>query len=110
VECLAKAGSLGIVGVYSGASKVFPIGEAMAKNLTVKMGNCNHRKDIPMLLEKVRAGAVNPAQLLTQHAPFPSIVEAYQAFDQRQPGWVELDFGTPPESPQRNNKGSVMHA
>ena len=44
----------------------FPIGEAMNKNLTLKMGNCNHRKYIPQLLELVRTGAVDPTQVLTQ--------------------------------------------
>ena len=29
----------------------------MNKNLTLKMGNCNHRKYIPQLVELVRTGA-----------------------------------------------------
>ncbi|HVG63842.1 MAG TPA: zinc-dependent alcohol dehydrogenase, partial [Hyalangium sp.] len=50
VQGLAKAGTLSIIGVYPQTARTFPIGEAMNKNLTLKMGNCNHRKYIPMLL------------------------------------------------------------
>ncbi len=35
--------------------------QAMNKNLTIRMGNCNHRKYIPRLLECVRTGARVPA-------------------------------------------------
>jgi threonine dehydrogenase-like Zn-dependent dehydrogenase len=90
VEALAKAGTLSIVGVYSGESKVFPIGEAMAKNLTIKMGNCNHRKYIPYLIQLVVSGAAKPSHVLTQQEPLTSAIEAYKQFDLRQPGWIKV--------------------
>ena len=61
MEALAKAGTLSIIGVYPPTVRRFPIGQAMNKNLTIKMGNCNHRKYIPRLIELVRAGAVDPS-------------------------------------------------
>lgn len=90
VKCLAKAGSLGIIGVYPPAVQLFPIGEAMNKNLTLKMGNCNHRKYIPQLLEWVRAGVVDPSRVLTQEQPILSAIEAYKAFDARMAGWIKV--------------------
>lgn len=90
VQGLAKAGSLGIVGVYPQQLTVFPIGAAMNKNLTLKMGNCNHRKYIPHLLELIRTGAIDPTQVITQHEPLVDAVEAYQAFDRRQSGWLKV--------------------
>ncbi|MBE0596063.1 MAG: glutathione-dependent formaldehyde dehydrogenase [Desulfuromonadales bacterium] len=91
VECLAKAGTLSIVGVYPETVRAFPIGMAMMKNLTLKMGNCNHRKYIPMLLELVERGAIDPTKILTQVEPFGSAIEAYQAFDRKQPGWMKVE-------------------
>jgi threonine dehydrogenase-like Zn-dependent dehydrogenase len=41
VEALAKAGTLSIIGVYPPTVRDFPIGEAMNKNLTIRMGNCH---------------------------------------------------------------------
>ncbi len=39
VESVAKAGSIGIIGVYPPTMRSWPIGAAMNKNLTVKIGN-----------------------------------------------------------------------
>jgi len=90
VESVAKAGTLSIIGVYPPTAYVFPIGAAMNRNLTIKMGNCNHRAYIPRLLEMVRAGVVNPAEVLTQAGPLLGAIEAYQHFDKRQPGWMKV--------------------
>ena len=90
VESLAKAGTLSIIGVYGEMVNTFPIGAAMEKNLTIKMGNCNHRKYIPKLLELVRSGAVDPAQVLTQVEPMTDVIAAYKEFDRRSPGWIKV--------------------
>ncbi|MGH9567280.1 MAG: glutathione-dependent formaldehyde dehydrogenase, partial [Candidatus Angelobacter sp.] len=90
VESLAKAGGLSIIGVYSELVNSFPLGRAMNKNITVKMGNCNHRKYIPKLLELVRNGTVDPAQVLTQVEPMGDVIEAYKQFDRRTPGWIKV--------------------
>ncbi len=92
VEALAKAGTLSIIGVYPETAMIFPIGGAMNKNLTIKMGNCNHRTYIPRLLEMVRAGMIDPRQVLTQQEPLISAIDAYKAFDTRQPGWIKVEL------------------
>jgi threonine dehydrogenase-like Zn-dependent dehydrogenase len=90
VEALAKAGTLSIVGVYPQQSKTFPIGAAMNKNLTLQMGNCHHRKYIPMLLPLVQSGTFDPARILTQTTPLGSVIEAYERFDLREEGWIKV--------------------
>jgi threonine dehydrogenase-like Zn-dependent dehydrogenase len=92
VQSLAKAGTLSIVGVYPPSAQFFPIGAAMNKNLTLKTGNCPHRKYLPMLIDMVRSGVVDPEQVLTQVEPFTSAIDAYKAFDKRQPGWVKVEL------------------
>lgn len=89
-QALAKAGSLGIVGVYPSQEIFFPIGEAVEKNLTIKMGNCPHRRYIPALMDLVRTGVVDPEKILTQHEPISSAIKAYEAFEERQPGWLKV--------------------
>ncbi len=56
------------------------------------MGNCNHRKYIPVLLEMVRNGTVDPSRILTQVEPLSSAVNAYRAFDERQQGWIKVEL------------------
>lgn len=90
VESLAKAGSLSIVGVYPAHIMAFPIGMAMHKNLTIKMGNCNHRKYIPHLIELIKSRVIDPAKFVTQHEPMISAIEAYKAFDTHASGWMKV--------------------
>lgn len=92
VQALAKAGTLSIIGVYPLTHRFFPIGMAMNRNLTINMGNCNHRKYIPPLVDMVRSGEVDPKQILTQVEPMTSVIDAYKAFDTRQPGWVKVEL------------------
>ncbi|MGY3452008.1 zinc-dependent alcohol dehydrogenase [Bradyrhizobium sp. USDA 4353] len=92
VQALAKAGTLSIIGVYPPTQREFPIGEAMNKNLTIKMGNCNHRKYIPHLLDLIASGAIDPLKILTRTEPMGSVISAYEAFDARQPGWLKVEL------------------
>jgi threonine dehydrogenase-like Zn-dependent dehydrogenase len=89
IESIAKAGILSVIGVY-GSVSTFPIGDAMEKNLTVRMGNCNHRKYIPRLLDLIRNGTVDPTEILTQIEPINDVIEAYKFFDKRTPGWIKV--------------------
>ena len=92
VEALAKAGTLAIIGVYPQQMRTFPLGQAMNKNLTLNMGNCNHRKYIPHLMELVRTGAVDPTEILSHVQPLTSALDAYRAFDTRKPGWMKVEL------------------
>jgi len=92
VEGLAKAGTLSIIGVYPPTDNSFPIGMAMNKNLTIKMGNCNHRKYVPMLVELVRSGQVDTTKILTQSETMANAIDAFKAFDERKPGWIKVEL------------------
>lgn len=83
---------MSIIGVYPPSDRFFPIGMAMNKNLTLKMGNCNHRQYIPMLIDLVRSGVIDPTEILTQTEPLTSVIEAYQAFDEHRPGWLKVEL------------------
>ena len=92
VEAAAKGGTISIIGVYPPTDRFFPIGKAMNKNLTLRMGNCNHRAYYDVLIEHVRAGRLDPVAILTETEPMTGAIEAYKAFDQRQPGWMKVEL------------------
>lgn len=101
VQALAKAGTLSIIGVYPPTDNFFPIGAAMNKNLTVRMGNCNHRKYIPDLIALVRSGAFDPTAIITRRQGMESVIDAYEEFGLRRPGWLKVELipsreGVPP--------------
>ena len=90
VEGLAKAGTLAIIGLYSPQSRSFPIGLATSRNLTINMGNCHHRRYIPILIELVLSGRIDPTRILTRVEPMQDSIEAFRAFDRRACGWVKV--------------------
>lgn len=95
VEMVAKYGRIGIIGVYSPLAEVYPIGQAMNKNLTIRMGNCDHHSVTPPLIDMVAAGVFDPTALITAHETLAGVIDAYEAFDRREPGWIKvaLDIG-----------------
>ncbi|HZD87006.1 MAG TPA: zinc-binding dehydrogenase, partial [Gaiellaceae bacterium] len=90
VELVAKAGTVTLIGVYPQTIDRFPIGAAMMKNLTLTMGNCNHRRYIPHLVELTRAGVVDPSRFVTQLEHVTDAVSAFEEFDRRRPGWLKV--------------------
>lgn len=67
----------------------YPISTAMNKNLTIRMGNSNHRTTIPPLLDLVATGVVNPTRFISQDESITSTIQAYERFDRREEGWIK---------------------
>ena len=89
VSAVAKAGIIGIIGVYPPGFSSYPLGEAMNKNLTIKLGNCNHRRYLPELIDLVVTGVVDPTQFITQREDPVNAITAYETFDRREAGWLK---------------------
>jgi len=89
VRSLAKAGTLSVIGVYPPTVNFFPFGKAMNMNLTINMGNCNHRKYVSLLMELVLSGAVHPEKVLTEAETLTYAIDAYEHFDRRESGWLK---------------------
>ena len=90
IESVAKAGTVSVIGVYPAPLLDFPMEQVMEKDLTLKGGNCNHRRYMPKMIELVRSGVIRPEQFLTQIEPITSAVEAYHAFDRHERGWIKV--------------------
>ena len=89
---VCKAGTIGVIGVFPPQAMTFPIGAVQQRNLTVKGGNCNHRRYIPRLIGLVASGAFDPTDVLTQREPVTGAIEAYEIFDRRRPGWIKVEL------------------
>jgi threonine dehydrogenase-like Zn-dependent dehydrogenase len=93
VRAVAKAGTVGTVGVYPPQVETYPFGEAFMKNLTLRSGNCNHRAYVPHLVSLVATGALDPTPLITRWAGTQDAIAAYEAFDRREAGWTKVALG-----------------
>jgi threonine dehydrogenase-like Zn-dependent dehydrogenase len=92
IPAMAKAGTLAVIGVYPPDVHSFPIGQAMMRNVTINMGNCNHRRYLPRLVDLVASGTVDPATVLTRNAPLMSAIDAYRQFDRQADGWLKVSL------------------
>ncbi|WP_083590091.1 zinc-dependent alcohol dehydrogenase [Aurantimonas sp. 22II-16-19i] len=92
VESLAKAGTLSIIGVYPQSDQFFPIGAAMNKNITMRMGNANHKKYVQQLVELTRKGGLKPEHILTETEPMRDVIKAYETFDSQEKGWIKVEL------------------
>ncbi len=92
VESLAKGGILSIVGVYPPTQMQFPIGKAFGKNVTLRMGDCPHRRYLPRAVAAVAAGELKPSAILTNVEAMNDALDAYKAFDARKPGWIKVEL------------------
>ncbi|GAB3120561.1 zinc-dependent alcohol dehydrogenase [Streptomyces calidiresistens] len=107
VQMVAKAGTIGIIGVYPPQVEQYPFGEAFMKNLTLKMGNCHHRHYIPQLVSMVAGGTLDPTPLITRWEGMRDVMEAYRTFDRREEGWTKVVLG---ESDDRGSGGTSTGA
>ena len=80
IDAVRKGGNVSIVGVYGPPWNLVPIGTAMNKNLTLRMGQCNVHRYLPHLLEHVQAGRVKPSDIVTHRFSLDDAPHAYRLF------------------------------
>jgi threonine dehydrogenase-like Zn-dependent dehydrogenase len=83
VETVKKGGRVSIVGVYGPPYNLFPLGQAMNKNLTMRMGQCNVKRYMPHLLEHIRDGVIDAKQIISHRFPLEAAAYAYQIFAEK---------------------------
>jgi threonine dehydrogenase-like Zn-dependent dehydrogenase len=83
IEAVRKGGNVVLMGVYGPPWNLVPIGTAMNKGLTIRMGQANARRYMPHLLEHVRSGRVSPKDVITHRYPLEGVAEAYETFANR---------------------------
>lgn len=87
-----KGGTVSIVGVYGGFLDKFPLGAAMNKGLTLRMGQQHGQRYIPRLLEDVAAGKIDTARLLTHRLSLEDGVAGYGIFKYKRDGCIRTVF------------------
>jgi threonine dehydrogenase-like Zn-dependent dehydrogenase len=89
IHATRKGGHVSIVGVYGPPFNLVPIGTAMNKNLTLRMGQCNVKRYMPRLLEHIRAGRVDTKAMITHRFPLERAPDAYRIFEQKLEGCIK---------------------
>jgi threonine dehydrogenase-like Zn-dependent dehydrogenase len=89
IHAVRKDGTVSIVGVYGPPANLVPIGVAMNKGLTLRMGQASVKRYMPHLLEHVRGGRLDPRGLITHRLPLEQAPRAYDLFDRKEDGCVK---------------------
>ncbi|MFU8851865.1 zinc-dependent alcohol dehydrogenase [Micromonospora sp. SL1-18] len=81
-----KGGTVSIIGVYAGLVDKFPLGAAMNKALVLRMGQMHAQRYIPMLLDRIAIGEIDPGYLATHPMPLTDGVRGYEIFQKKEDG------------------------
>lgn len=85
-----KGGTVSIPGVYIGFQDRIPMGPAMNKALTFKMGQTHVQRYAKPLLEKIQKGEIDPGFVITHKLSLDEAPEAYKMFRDKKDGCVKV--------------------
>ncbi|CAL9632331.1 putative zinc-binding alcohol dehydrogenase [Streptomyces sp. enrichment culture] len=88
IHACRKAGTVFVLGVFTGAVDKFPLGAVVNKGLTLRGAQMHGQRYIPMLLERLAAGELRTSHLATHSFPLERAPEAYDMFKHKTDGCV----------------------
>lgn len=94
IHCCRKAGTVSVPGVYVGFLDKFPFGQAFNKGLSLKMGQTHVQKYLPMLLEKIGKGEIDPSFVITHRIGLDQTADYYKIFKEKEDKCIKV-FITP---------------
>ena len=90
IMCCRKGGTVSIPGAYVGVVDKLPLGPAMNKGLTLRMGQTHVQHYSKMLLQKVEAGEIDPSFVITHRLSLKDAPEAYKTFRDKTDGCIKV--------------------
>jgi threonine dehydrogenase-like Zn-dependent dehydrogenase len=85
-----KGGTVSIPGAYVGFADKLPLGAAMNKGLTFKMGQTHVQKYMPMLFDKIESGEIDPSFIITHEMPLDAAPEGYDMFKNKKDNCIKI--------------------
>ena len=90
IHCCRNFGVVSIVGVYGGFLDKIPMGSAINRGLTFRMGQTPVQHYMPKLLERIEKGEIDPGFIITHRASLDQGPELYKTFRDKQDGCVKV--------------------
>lgn len=86
IHTVRKGGTVVLIGVYGPPWNLVPMGTAMNKGLTLRMAQCNTKRYMPLLLDHIREGRIEPKRLISHRLPLAAVADAYDLFARKADG------------------------
>ncbi|MYM65354.1 alcohol dehydrogenase catalytic domain-containing protein [Pseudoduganella sp. FT55W] len=86
-QCIAavrRGGIVSVPGVYAGFIHGFLFGDAFEKGITIRGGQTHVQQHMPLLLERIWEGKLQPEAIITHRLPLELAAEGYRLFDKKQ--------------------------
>jgi threonine dehydrogenase-like Zn-dependent dehydrogenase len=85
-----KGGTVSIPGVYGGFIDKMPMGAAMNKGLTMKMGQTHVHRYLKPLLEHIQNGDIDPSFVITHRMKLEDAPKGYETFKHKKDNCIKV--------------------
>ena len=87
-----KGGTVSMIGVYAGLVDKFPLGAFMNKALTMRGGQQHAQKYMPIVLDRMAKGDIDPSYLATHPMSLDDGPRGYHMFKHKENGCIRAVF------------------
>ncbi|MFI7641734.1 zinc-dependent alcohol dehydrogenase [Nonomuraea sp. NPDC049400] len=79
-----NGGVVAVVGTYGGLLDKFPMGSLMNRSLTLRTGQCHVQRYLRPLLDRIRAGEIDPSFVISHRLPLSEAPYGFELFKNKQ--------------------------
>ncbi len=90
IHCCRNFGTVSIVGVYGGFLDKIPMGSAINRGLTFRMGQTPVQRYLPTLLERIEKGEIDPSFVITHRASLEGGPDLYSTFRDKKDSCIKV--------------------
>lgn len=90
IHCCRNFGTVSIVGVYGGFLDKIPMGSAINRGLTFKMAQTPVQRYLPLLMDRIINGEIDPSFIITHRATLEEGPDLYKTFRDKKDGCIKV--------------------
>jgi threonine dehydrogenase-like Zn-dependent dehydrogenase len=90
IHTCRKGGTVSIPGVYGGFLDKIPLGAAFNKGLTLRMGQTHVQRYMPLLLDRIERGDIDPSFVITHRLRLDDAPNAYKTFRDKRDDCIKV--------------------
>ncbi|MBI0535485.1 glutathione-dependent formaldehyde dehydrogenase [Roseomonas sp. KE2513] len=90
IHCCRNFGTVSIIGVYGGLLDKIPFGSAINRGLTFRMAQTPVQHYMPILLERIQKGEIDPSFVITHTASLEQGPDLYKTFRDKKDGCIKV--------------------
>ncbi len=90
IHCVRNFGTVSIIGVYGGFLDKIPMGSAINRGLTFRMAQTPVQHYLPILLDRIQKGEIDPSFVITHTAKLEDGPDLYKTFRDKKDGCIKV--------------------